>query len=81
MLKIKDDVNLKELEKFGFEFSEDDNFYFYYEFTEPDCNSELRIYIDKDTREISTGFDMYVSPYKIHNKIYDLIKANLVEKV
>ena len=43
MLKIKDDVNLKELEKFGFEFSEDDNFYFYYEFTEPDCNSELRI--------------------------------------
>ncbi len=81
MLKIKDSVDLKELEKFGFEFSEDDNFYFYYEFTEPDCNSELRTYIDKDTREISTGFDMYVSPYKIHNKIYDLIKANLVEKV
>lgn len=79
MLRIKDDVDLKELEKFGFE-DELDRF-FYYEFTEPNCNSELRLYIEKDTRKISTGIDMYCSPYKVHNKIYDLIQAGLVEKV
>lgn len=79
MLKIKDSVDLKELEKFGFDDEEDR--YFYYEFTAPDCNSELRLYVDKKTREISTGFDMYVSPYRIHDKIYDLIKANMVEQV
>lgn len=79
MLKIKDNVDLKELEKFGFE--EDEDKYFYYGFTEPNCNSEIRMYIDIKTRVISTGFDMYVSPYKIHDKIYDLIQAGLVEKI
>ncbi len=73
MLKIKDNVDLKELEKFGFE--ENGGRYFYYGFTRPDCNSEIRIYIDVETREISTGFDIYVNPYKIHDKIYDLIQA------
>ena len=67
MLKIKDDVDLKKLEKFGFE--EVELMYFYYGFTKPDCNSEIRIYIDIETREINTGFDMYVDPYKIHDKI------------
>lgn len=79
MLKIKDNVDLKELEKFGFE--EDEAQYFYYGFTEPNDKSEIRIYVEKDTKLISTGFDPFVSPYKIHDKIYDLIKADLVEKV
>lgn len=79
MLKIKDEVDFKELEKFGFE--EDEEQYFYYGFTEPDPNSEIRIYIEITTRIISTGFDPYVSSYKIHDKIYDLIQAGLVEKV
>ena len=79
MLKIKDDVDLKELEKFGFE--EDELQYFYYGFTEPNPNSEIRIYVNIETKEISTGFDSYVSPYRIHDKIFDLIKAGLVEKV
>ena len=79
MLKIKDSVDLKELEKF--EFEEENDQYFYYGFTRPDDNSEIRFYVDKNTRIISTGFDMYVDPYKIHSKIYDLIKADLVEKV
>jgi len=79
MLKIKNGVDLKELEKFQFE--KDGDNYFYYGFTEPNCNSEIRIYVDIETRVISTGFDVYVSPYKIHDKIYDLIQANLVEKV
>ena len=81
MLKIKDNVDLKELEKFQFELDNDIGQYFYYGFTEPNDCSEIRIYVDIDTREISTGFDPYVSPYKIHDKIYDLIQAGLVEKV
>ena len=78
-LKIQDNVDLKKIEKFGFD--EEEDRYFYYEFTEPDCNSELRLYVDKKSREISTGIDMYASPYRIHDKIYDLIQADLVEKV
>lgn len=81
MLKIKDKVDLKELEKFGFELDEDMGQYFYYGFTEPSCNSEIRIYVEKGSRKISTGFDRCVNPYKIHDKIYDLIQAGLVEKI
>lgn len=72
-------IDLKELEKFGFE--EDGDKYFYYGFTEPNSNSEIRMYVDIKTKEISTGFDVYFNPYKIHDKIYDLIQAGLVEKV
>ena len=81
MLKIKDGVDLEELEKFGFEYYEDSEEWFYYGFTEPNSQSEIRIYVNNDTRIISTGFDVYVSPYKIHDKLYDLITAGLVEKV
>ena len=81
MLRIKKEVDLKELEKFGFEYDEDNNYYFYYGFTRPSCNSEIRIYVDKKDRVITTGFDMYVAEDKIHDKIYDLIIAGYVEKV
>ena len=80
MLKIKDNVDLKELEKFGFEYDEDYDYWFYYAFTEPNDQSEVRYYIDNKDRRISIGFDMYVNPYKILYKIYDLIQAGLVEK-
>lgn len=79
MLKIKDEVDLKELEKFGFE--EEETNYFYYGFTRPDCNSEIRMYVDKKDKTITTGFDMYVHEGRIHDKIYDLIQAGLVEKM
>ena len=81
MLKIKDDVDLKELEKFGFEYDEDNDWYFYYGFTDTNDQSEIRHYVYISNRIISTGFDVYVDPFQIHNKIYDLIKADLVEKV
>ena len=81
MLKIKDSVDLKELEKFGFEYDEDNNYYFYYGFTRPHSNSEIRLYVDKNDRVITTGFDIYVAENKIHDKIYELIKADLVEKI
>lgn len=79
-LRIRDDINLKELEKFGFEYDEDIKQYFYYAFTEPNDISEVRYYVKVNTRKISIGFDPYVNPYKILDKAYDLIKANLVVK-
>ena len=79
MLKIKEDVDLKELEKFGFE--EHEKNYFYYGFTTPFCNSEIRMYVNKEDRIITTVLDINVHENKIHDKIYDLIKAGLVEKV
>ena len=72
-------IELKELEKFGFE--EDDDYYFYYGFTRPSCNSEIRMYVNKKYRIITTGFDIYVAEDKIHDKIYDLTTAGYVEKV
>lgn len=80
LLKIRDDVDLKELEKFGFEYDEDNDYWFYYAFTEPNDQSEVRYYIDNKDRRISVGFDMYVNPYKVLVKMYELTKAGLVEK-
>lgn len=80
MLKIKNDVDIKEVEKFGFEYDEDNDCWFYYAFTEPSDQSEVRYYIDNKDRRISVGFDMYVNPYKILNKIYDLIQARFSRK-
>lgn len=80
MLKIKDNVDLKELEKFGFEYDEDIKQYFYYAYTEPNDMSEVRYYVETNTRKLSIGFDEYVSPYKILDKAYDLIKADMVVK-
>lgn len=81
MLKIKDDVKLEELEKFGFEFYEEYNEWFYYGFTKPSNTSEIRIIISNDTRKIATEMDFNVDKYKIHDKIYDLFKADLIEMV
>lgn len=41
---------------------------------------EVRYYIDDKDRRISVGFDMYVNPYKILDKIYDLIQARISRK-
>lgn len=76
MLKIKDNVDLKELEKFGFKNLEN----CYYKDVDPDDGDWL-LRIDKKTREIKcwnfiNGKTKNAEPY-----IKDLIKANLVEKV
>ena len=75
MLKIKDNVDLKELEKYGFEYEEDyaeenleDLTKFYY-------NGGLYIFTD------SRNFDDYDYGIRDIDKIYDLIKDGLVEKV
>lgn len=73
MLKIKDNVDLKELEKFRFR--EIGNCY-----KSPFLFSG-EIYINKETREI-TRLHPYSSREMPNNEeIQDLIKADLVEKV
>lgn len=67
MLKIKDNVDLKELEKFGFRKINN-----YYEICNRYNVDVITIYDDK-TIECGDG--------TADDKIYDLIKADLVEKV
>ena len=75
MLKIKDNVDLKELEKFGFR-----SYYIvgkkHYEIM---YNNGNNIKVDSDTRFIHLNFNSVCN--KIPNVIYDLIKADLVEKM
>ena len=73
MLKIKDNVDLKELEKYGFEYEEgiiikEDGSYCKYATA---INKNDRI-----IRPYYAGFSYY--DYEV---IYDLIKADLVEKI
>lgn len=77
MLKIKDDVDLKELEKFGFEFNENNGKYGY---VERDCDGFTYININSWNRKIL--FEQEKEYDHICLKIlYDLIVAGYVEKV
>lgn len=81
MLKIKDNIELKELEKFGFEKNSFARCYLKDISTEYDKNT---IFIKKDNRRII--IDHYQDEYgstDIDNldTLYDIIKAGLVEKV
>lgn len=80
MLKIKDNVDLKELEKFGFEYDEelserDDKCY--------SCTEKWQKVLlfenDRDVRIYETIWDSNCQ--FVNNVLYDLIKADLVEKV
>ena len=81
MLKIKDNVDLKELEKYGFKLKYNENdgkpFYYVKRFVDANRKGEITIYV-KD-REISC----YVGDEteKVNDTLYDLIKTDLVEKV
>ncbi len=68
MLKIKDSVDLKELEKFGFK--KDKNIYFFKNI----CNATVLMAFDN--RKISNPKDD-----QGNEVLYDLIQAGLVEKV
>lgn len=94
MLKIKDNVDLKELEKFGFIYREH-----YKNYSKGHFDKDYEDYVDN---YIQVGNDKILSPYtrilnghdteycdknqtNIKNQfldtLYDLIKADLVEKV
>ena len=73
MLKIKDNVDLKELEKFGFNFEENTED----EFDQIYC-FDSNLMFDKDSKNIILSVFNYE---KALSTLYDLIKADLVEKV
>ena len=77
MLKIKDNVNLKELEKFGFDE--------YGKEYSRKYKNDIITCIDKETRIIE-DIDTEYSFLEMYNlgestRVNDLIKADLVEKV
>lgn len=79
MLKIKDNVDLKELEKFGFRYFE--AFGKHYDIQSKEFCSLILVYVDN--REISYR-TTYYKPEEINEAtsiLYDLIKAGVVEKV
>lgn len=74
MLKIKDNVDLKELEKFGFLI---DRFHLWHEYhAKNDFKDIIMI-------NIRNGEIMFYQTYngKSYDVLYDLIQAGLVEKV
>ena len=94
MLKIKDDINLKELEKFGFTYRKH-----YRNYTKLHSDKNYEDYVDN---YIQVGNDRTLKPYtrilnghdteycdksqtiikdEFLDTIYDLIQAGLVEKV
>lgn len=74
MLKIKDNVDLKELKNLMFLESEQ---YYYYPVV--DCSVELRVWKSDRTLYISVNdYEDYVEDL---DKLFDLIQAGLVEKV
>ena len=90
MLKIKDNVDLKELEKFGFEITKNEWFE-----TNNDEAFEAVLYFETDGVNVSLCVEAYrkINFYFEEEKdytytrfdeldiLYDLIKADMVEKV
>ena len=74
MLKIRDDVDLKELEKFGFKADKYDLFYEYH--SKSNCKDIIMI----NMRNKKFGFYPSYNG-KSYDVLYDLIQAGLVEKV
>ena len=77
MLKIKDNIDLKELEKFGFKVSDN-----VFDLNKVKCLTYEFLTISQTTRdiEISSGYDEINGDEEIE-KLFDLIQAGLVEKV
>lgn len=84
MLKIKDNIDLKELEKYGFTFDED----WYYDFSPYNkdewCNCSYICVIGHNKEYYGTLQFNYIQPKNFGKAcciLYDLIQAGLVEKV
>ena len=75
MLKIKDNVDLNELEKYGFNCINEQKKFYDIKINRYHDNEEINIY----DREINISLDGWET--KNLDILYDLIKADLVEKV
>ncbi len=79
MLKLKDNVDLKELEKFGFYKDSTDGKYF--NDTGSYCDERVSIFVNED-RTFFIEWGYYVMYGEEQERfLIDLIKAGLVEKV
>ena len=78
-LRIKDNVDLKELENYGFELIGGVYYKTIYEGRRGQ-NFELVIYNDKFINGYSNGADGDGEENYIDDTLYDLIKADLIEK-
>ena len=81
MSKIRDDVDLKELEKFGFKYEEEDGEKYWAKYL---SDNQHKLFIYEDNRIIKQGKFVLIFGYDevdLEEKwIQDLIKANLVVK-
>lgn len=81
MLKIKDNVDLKELEKFDWEYEEDEGECYWCKYLD---DNEHKLFI-LENREIAQGKFQLIygfAPVELNEKwIKDIIQAGLVEKV
>ena len=78
MLKIKDNVDLKKLKKFGFEYISGDPFKSFDNETIHIQERNKYIYI---TNECSSSFNQNIIEEESLDTLYDLIQSDLVEKV
>ena len=76
-LRIKSDVDLKELEKYGFEYNDYSG---QYKICERNMDGVTYIYINVWNRKILFRQDKTLDKECL-NALYDLIKAGLIEKV
>ena len=77
MLKIKDDVDLKEFEKYGFDNLFDEE----YSKWEESEGYDIGYSIDIANRIIKISFSTFDMLVKIDSTLYDLTKDGLLEKV
>lgn len=81
MYKIRADIDLKELEKFGFEYEEEDGEKYWCKYL---SDNQHKLFIYEDNREIKQGKFVLIFGYeevKLEEKwIEDLIKEGLVVK-
>ena len=76
-LRIKSDVDLKELENFGFEYNDYSG---QYKICERNIDGATYIYINVWNRKILFRQDKSLDKECL-NALYDLIKSDLIEKV
>lgn len=84
MLKIKDSVDFKKLEEYGFEIKVYDYGLMYATYdTETDMKTQIIYYVNEDDRELSIEVEEkeYYGDLCDLDILYDLIKADMVVKV
>lgn len=84
MLKIKDNVQLKELEKFGFKYVEDKSYKGDFSYCEKLIGDNVILGVTEPSRVIYSNITISLTTYIFSDGfdvIFDLIQAGLIEKV